>query len=222
MAAVTLVCTSHSERGNSNEDALLRILCSLDPDVIFLELRSFDAAALAMQMPEARAARRYATLRPSEQLAVDEFDIPASFRGDVDALFDYVEENSDEFIALVQQRDFAASLGFEAMNSADFEELAEKCDRAMERAVVLSRSKELMSRHANWTSLLRRREESMLSNIYRFCRSRPDSRGAFLVGAAHISALLKSIEAHIAREPEVIEWEIWNRPGRFSGRTRSA
>ena len=73
----------------------------------------------------------------------------------MDAIFDDIEQNSDEFTALVQQRDMAASLGFETMNSNDFEVLVDKCDRAMERAATLSRSKELISRHATWTSFLR-------------------------------------------------------------------
>jgi hypothetical protein len=216
VAAITLVCTSHSERGASTEDALLGILHKLEPEVVFLEVRASDLAALATRMLEARAVQRYSKFRQVEAVAVDEFEMPASFRSDMDSVLDYVEQTGDEFNALVKQRDGTALLGFEAMNSSDFEAIVEKCERSMELSIALSRNRELVSRHAAWTSLLRQREDSMLSNIYRFCRSRPHVRGAFLVGAAHLTALTKEIEVRVAREPEAVQWEVWSRPGRFS------
>lgn len=218
MAAITLVCTSHSERGASTEDALLGILHKLEPEIVFLEVRSSDLAAFATRMLEARAVQRYSKSRRVEALAVDEFQMPASFRSNMDSMFAYVEQNSDEYNALAEQRDSTALLGFEAMNSSEFEALVEKCERSMERSIALSRSNELMSQYSAWTSLLRQREDSMLSNIYRFCRSRPQTHGAFLVGAAHLSSLSKEIEVRVARDLEAVAWEVWSRPGRFSRR----
>jgi hypothetical protein len=218
MAAVTLVCTTHNERGACTEDALLSILRGLDPDVIFLEMREADLHASTLHTLEARAVRTYAKFRSAMEVAVDDFEIPTSFRHDLDSMFEYIERNSDEFNTLVMQREMAASRGFEALNSADFELLAAHCDEAMERALGRSRSTELVRRYATWTSLLRQREDSMLTNIYSHCRTNPNTRGAFMVGAAHLSSLARGIEERHAREPSVIQWKLWSRPERFRGR----
>lgn len=218
MAAITLVCTCHKERGSCTEDALLDILRNLDPDVAFLEVRASDFDAYATHMLEARAVQRYSKLRRVESVPVDEFEIPASFRSDMDAIFAYVEQHSDEFNALADQRDMAATQGFEAMSGGNFEAIVEKCESSMKRSILLSCNEALIARHAAWTSSLRQREDSMLSNIYNFCRRSPQSRGVFLVGAAHLSSLVRGIEDRVAQEPEIVRWAVWSRPGRFSRR----
>lgn len=218
MAAITLVCTCHNERGACTEDALLGILRDLDPDVVFLEARASDLDAFATQWLEARAIQRYSQRRRVEAVPVDDFKMPASFRSDTDAVFDYVEQHSVEFNALEDERDMAAALGFEAMNDGDFEAVVEKCESSMERSILLSSNEELVTRHATWTSFVRQREDSMLSNIYDFCRTSPHLRGAFLVGAAHLSSLVRGIEGRSAQELELIRWELWSRPSRFSRR----
>lgn len=149
---------------------------------------------------------------------MDDFKIPASFRSDMNAVFDYVEQHSVEFNALVEERDMAAALGFEALNSGDFEAVVEKCESSMKRSILLSSNVELLTRHATWTSFHRQREDSMLSNIYDFCRRSPQLHGAFLVGAAHLSSLVRGIEGRAAQELELVRWELWRRPGRFSCR----
>lgn len=215
MATVTIVCTSHHERGACTEDALLVIVRGLDPDVVFLEMRPSDVPDVAPYTLEGRAVSRYAAVRRCRRVAVDDFAMPPSFHGDTEALFDYVEQSSDEFVLCLQQRDSVASFGFEAINSRGFEELADNCDRAMEGAVRQSRNQGLIRRHDNWISLLRRRDDAMVSGIYEFGRVNADARGVFLVGAAHLSSLVKRIEARIEQEPNVIRWDIWSRPGRF-------
>lgn len=218
MAAITLVCTCHNERGACTEDALLGILRDLGPDVVFLEARACDLDRCATQWLEARAVQRYSQLRYVEAVPVDDFKMPASFRNDMDAVFDYVEHHSVEFNALEDERDMVAALGFEGMNSGDFEAIVEKCESSMKRSILLSSNEELITRLATWTSLLRQREDSMLSNIYRFCQRSPHLRGVFLVGAAHLSSLVRRIESRAAQEPELIQWEIWSRQSRFGRR----
>jgi hypothetical protein len=218
LAAITLVCTCHNERGACTEDALLGILRDLDPDVVFLEARASDLDAFATQWLEVRAIQRYSQLRRVEAVPVDDFKMPASLRSDMDAVFNYVERHSVEFSALEDERDMAAALGFEAMNGGEFEAVVEKCESSMKRSVLLSNNKELITRHATWTSFLRQREDTMLANIYDYCRRSPHLRCAFLVGAAHLSSLVRGIEGRAAQEVELVRWELWSRPGRFSHR----
>ena len=215
MAAITLVCTCHNERGACTEDALLGILRDLEPDVVFLEARASDLDTCATQWLETRAVQRYSQFRRVESVPVDDFKIPASLRSDMDAVFDYVEQHSVEFNALQDERDIAAARGFEGMNGGDFEALVEKCENSMKRSILQSSNEKLITRLATWTSFIRQREDSMLSNIYDFCRKSPHLHGAFLVGAAHLSSLVLGIEGRAAQDPELVQWEIWSRPSRF-------
>jgi hypothetical protein len=197
---------------------LVKVLHELDPEAIFLEQRAADLEALTMRSPEVLAAKTYASLRRSEIVAVDEFQIPHSLFSDMNGLIDFVESTSDEYRGYVAQRDEMAARGLEAINSWVFEDLVEKCDGAMERAVVRSRDDALLSVHAKWIALLRSRDDAMVSNIYHFCRQGPESRGVFLVGAAHLPSLITRIESHVALEPAVATWELWNRQGGFNNR----
>ena len=216
MAAVTVVCTVHRERGACNEEALLKILLEVDADVVFLELRASDLPAFGNQMLEARAARAYAAQRTSELVCVDAFEMPSELRRDADALFDYVERASGEFVSLVQQMDVAPLRGYAAINCAEFEEVVRKHEDAMTAAARSSRSPVVMGWYARWMSQLRQRESAMVSNIYSFCESRPKCRGVFLIGVAHLSSLVQCIEASIHGYTQTIQWEVWNIPGRFA------
>jgi len=216
MAAVTLIGTVHNERGACTVDALHKILRTLGPTVAFLEIRASDLAIYATQMLEARAVQSYSMHGQVEAIAMDDFQFPTSFRSEMDFTFAYVEQRSEEYNELVEKRESTASLGFEALNGADFEALVEKCENCMEACIAGSNDKEFIRRYAAWTTFLRQREESMLSNIYDFCRKQPDTRGVFLVGAAHLSSLTKGVLKRIAKEPEAVSWEVWNNPNRLS------
>jgi hypothetical protein len=218
MAAVTLVCTGHHEHGATTVDALLDILRSLEPAVIFLEVRAADLAAYSTQMLETRAVHKYSALSRVESVPVDDFELPASFRRDTESLFDYVDERSDEYNRLEEQRERAAFLGFDAMNSEEFESLIAKCEECMKSCIEASGDDQLVARYSSWTGHLRRREQSMLANIYDFCRQRPETRAVFLVGAAHLSSLVEGIRERTSQEPEIASWEVWNRPARLSQR----
>jgi hypothetical protein len=218
MAKVTLICSVHQERGACTVDAMHNILRDVGPAVVFLELRASDLALYEKQLLETRAIHLYSIHSSVETVAVDDFLLPVSLRSEMDSIFSYVEQRSEEFNQLEEQRDSASCFGFEAINSSEFETIVERGERCTEVCIAASGSQELVRWHANWTALHRQREESMLLNIYDFCRKCPDTRGVFLVGAAHLSSLAKGIQKRTAQEPGVVLWEIWNRPGRLSQR----
>ena len=215
MAQVLLLCTVHQPRGAYTEKALLEVLQEQSPDVIFLEWRSSDPKATRMRTVEGSAARQYAERTKAIIVGVDDFEPPPSFRDDTDAVFDYVENTSEDFIRLAAQREEMASQGIRAINSEPFESLLQQSERAIEFAIQESGLEEAKLRHAAWNASLRSREGAMVSKIYDFCRDRPGIRAVLLVGAAHLPGLVTCIERRISLEPAVAKWGLWNRGRRL-------
>lgn len=224
MGKITLVCTVHNKRGSCSENELVGILESVDPDVIFEEIRpsDFDSYYACLYTLETQAVTRYVKARATtRQVPVDNFDDivdPGSLRRDIDILFDYAESNSIEYRALIAERDWKTDqLGFRYLNSPEFEELSKRSRELLENIIARSDSDGLKNILSTWNGQLQRRENSMLENIYAFCRTIPFKKGVFLVGAEHISPLIEGIESRIKREANLVSWNIWSRPRQVQG-----
>ena len=220
MGRITLVCTVHRERGLCNEDELRRILYAIGPDVIFEEIRQSDFDSHyrdeSRHTLEMRAVLRYLKVRPARQVPVDNFVIPgdpAGLRRDIDIVFDYAESNSIEYLALVAERNQKTfHLGFRYLNSPEFEALSKKECELLEKSIALSARDDLKRGLSTWNDLLRRREASMVENIYGFCRRSEFREGVFLVGAEHIWSIADDIEKRMQTENNLVAWNIGKFP----------
>lgn len=215
MGRITLVCTTHSEMGLCDENELLRIFETLDPDVIFEEIRPNDHGWLyrdkSKHTLEMRTICTYLKVRSARQVPVDGFVIPEGFHGDIGILFDYVESRSADYCAAITKiNHMTFDLGFRYLNSQEFMALRKEADELFEKAIAISGNDHLKSLFSMWNEQLRRREGSMLENIYDFCRENSFTSGVFLVGAGHMSSIVKDIESRTKTEANLVEWHIWN------------
>lgn len=214
MGRITLVCTVHNERGLCSENELVRILETIGPDVIFEEIRpsDFDSFYASKHTLETRAVARYLKARTARQVPVDEYSVPENFRRDIDILFDYVESNDIGYRALIAERDWKTDqLGYRYLNSPEFEAISKRSRESLENTIALSGSDGLKKILSTWNGQLQRRENSMLENIYAFCRTSPFKEGVFLVGAEHVSSIMEGIENRIKRDANLVGWNIWSR-----------
>ena len=198
MGRITLVCTVHNERGLCNENELLRILEAIGPEVIFEEIRPSDFqsyyADKSKHTLEMRTVGRYLKRKTGRQVPVDDFVIPEGFRRDLDILFDYVESNNIEYSELIAERDQKTHhLGFRYLNSPEFKALSKNVCESFEKFIAKSGRDDLKKSLLTWNDMMRRRENSMLKNIYDFCRNSPFTEGMFLVGAGHMSSVCENI-----------------------------
>ena len=60
-----------------------------------------------------------------------------------------------------------------------------------------------------WRQVMQGREEAMVENIYRYCRENVFERGAFLVGAAHRSGIVKAIDEFSNADADLIAWKLY-------------
>lgn len=211
---ITLLCTQHREFGRCTEDELLRILESIDPDVIFEEIRPSDIDAhdqkRLSQTLEMRAVSRYQECRPVRRVPVDDYeDITQDFHAESTSMFEYVASNSREYRALLNvENQEIFHYGYLYLNSTEWEALNRKIETIMEQTVTQSGDADLQQFFSNWKDRVRNRTTSMVENIYAFARINPFTNGVFLVGAAHKSNVVAEITNRPPADAALVDWNI--------------
>lgn len=202
------MCTHHRENGLCNENNLMKILAAIDPDVIFEEARPSDSTL------ETQTINRYLKFRVARRVPVDDFGMPpANFRKDVDMMNDYVYVNNIECRELIADIDRkTCQFGYPYLNGPEFEAAIKKERELFEKTIAMSGNDGLMKIFLTWNDLIRRREDSMVDNVYDFCRKASFTKGVLLVGAGHKSSLVSKIEGRIKTEPNLIDWHIGTLP----------
>jgi len=212
---ITLVCTMHNENGLCSEHELLKILETIGPDVFFEEIRQSDFDSYyrdrSRSTLETRTVNRYLTVRSAQQVPVDDYVIPESFLRDMEVLSDYVESRSAEYRAVeAKLHQMAFDLGFRYLNSQESMSHRKYADKLFEDVIAMSGRDDLRKLLSTLNYQLRRREDSMLENIYDFCRNNPFMEAVFLVGAGHKSYIVENIENRMKAEANLVHWNIWN------------
>ena len=206
---LTLVCTEHRENGLCNEDGLMSILKAIDPDVIFEEARPSDSLSTL----EAKTIDRYLESRSARRVPIDSFVMPENFRRDAYIMEDYVNSKNIEYRELMTEiNQKIHQFGYPYLNGSEFEAASNKERELFEKTIAMSGDDTLVKTLMTWNDLIRKREDSMVENVYDFCRKSSFIEGVFLVGAAHKSSIVSNIEGRINAEPNLIHWNIGKLP----------
>lgn len=213
MVTITVVCTMHNDLGQCNADELLRILEILRPEVIFEEIRPSDLEARygdeSLHSLEMRAITKYLEGRSVTQVPVDDYIIPDDFGEAHLSLFKYAGTHSREYRELMQvEEEEISNFGFPYLNSQEWEALNKRVRELFEEVISQSGDDLLMQRLATWNDLIRKREVSMVEKIHAYARKNRFTKGVFIVGAAHKSAIVELINKHQQTGMAHIDWRI--------------
>jgi hypothetical protein len=210
MHKITLVCSLHRENGLCNAGELLRLLRSIDPDVIFGEVPQSDIDFYNPRSLEGQAVANFRAFKSFQRVPVDRYDMPPSFRAATESVFDFVEQASQDYLRLQDERDNAAHLnGFAYLNSAAFAQVITRMSEIEVETINSSGNQYLGRGLATWRQVMRRREKVMVDNIYRYCQENVFDKGVFRVGAAHRSGILKAVEEFSSTDTDLIEWKLY-------------
>lgn len=192
---------------------LVNVLKAVDPEIIFEEIRPADHERFYREAPgqivEVDAIRDFSEVKGVKQVPVDDFEIPQGFKKSADAIFQYVESNSKEYLNILSRIDqLSYEYGYAFLSSLYHIELRNAADDLIEQLVSTSECDQLKKSLSGWYRQLRSREAIMLNNIYEYCRNNPVNEGLFLVGSGHLSYLAKLIEDRLEVEPSLIDWKI--------------
>ena len=208
-AKITMLCSLHQDNGLCNADELIKLLEEIRPDIIFGEVTKSAQYFYYPRSLEGRALARWMTLRACRPVRVDDYEMPTNFRELADSLFDYIENSSEEYQTLLEQRHHLIHFnGFTCLNSPAFAELIFflRMSEIEKEAIRDAKIPDLTRALASWRQIMAGRDRAMVENIYRYCRENEFSQGVFLVGAAHRRGVGEAIQTVASSESDSIAW----------------
>ncbi|MEO0684419.1 MAG: hypothetical protein AAFY76_05060 [Cyanobacteria bacterium J06649_11] len=209
MQKITFISTMHKNHGKCNADELCSILVKEDPEVIFLEaiettysnydrLR-FSSFGAYHEKLEIEAIQKYSHHASFKYIPALDNELPESFKKKYESLVinSQLKEMLDELTTLVGTR------GFEFLNS--------QLGMALHKRMRILESQVLNDNELNNDVNLGidTYENSMMQNIYAYCKANRFNKGVFMCGAAHRESLIEKIRNFNDKEELSIDWTIY-------------
>jgi hypothetical protein len=207
---ITLISTVHKEIGFCNSEELYKILVSINPDVIFLEAfensyskyhqMQFSQFGVYHERLEIKAIQTFSQTHTFEYVPVLDIGLSDEFEKKITIVSENKKYQSllDDYISL------ETNAGFEFLNS--------------EKSIVLQKEMRDLENclidnaifHQKVNESLDQYENSMLHNIYLFCKEKSFKKAVFMCGAAHRQTISQKIAEYEAKENLKLNWTFYN------------
>lgn len=207
---VTLISTIHKEYGNCNSFELLKIIENICPDVIFLEAFAnnyspYDQMMLSQfgiykERLELQAIQKYSQNHTFEYVPVLDIGLSDEFVTKIKI----VSENTDCQRLLDKYSSLEMDGGFQFLNSEKSITLQEEM-RELEDLIV---DDEIMRQKVN--ASINAYENSMLRNIYSFCKEKSFNTAIFMCGVAHRKSIIEKIKEYETNSEIKLNWTFHN------------
>lgn len=210
MCTITLVSTIHKEYGNCNSNELLKIIENICPDVIFLEALEdsyskydkmmFSQFGVYKERLELKAIQKYSQNHAFEYVPVLDITLSNEFEIKVEI----VSENKDFQKLLDNYYLLELKDGFQFLNSEKSillqEEMRELGNQIVDDKTLLQKVNVNLDAYEN----------SMLRNIYSFCKEKSFNTAIFMCGVAHRKSIIDKIKECKKNEDIKLNWIIYN------------
>jgi len=215
MHNITLVCTSHSERGKCNADELFKIIEQISPDMVFEELTPylydilynkgiFDESAPI----EFKCIRRYKQQHNIKNIPVD-IEVVSTLSNNVNQMLAMFEKYDIYKVLEIEQKKKIELEGFDFLNSDEFSDLVEK-QRTIERKIVEEINNSQLNRiYKSFNTDLDFRENFMLNTIYAYSKENNYDQAVFLIGAGHRSSIIRKVAEYQLKKKLKLNWTFY-------------
>lgn len=203
---IVLISTVHKEIGKCNSEVLYKIIESIKPDVIFLEelegnysqydRMKFSQFGVYKERLELKTIQAYSQNNTFDYVPVLDVGLSDEF----DTKVKIVSENKDYQRLLDDYTLLESDYGFEFLNSNKSIILQEEM-RQLENHIIDNENF-----HQQVNASIDEYENSMLRNIYSFCKEGKFNTAIFMCGAAHIKSIIEKINASESK----IHWTFYN------------
>lgn len=210
MYNITLISTVHKEIGKCNSEELYKILQSINPNVIFLEAFEnsyskyhqmlFSQFGVYQERLEIKAIQAYSQNHTFEYVPVLDIGLSDEFEKKITI----VSENKEYQRLLDNYISLETNGGFKFLNSERNIALQEEM-RELENCII---DNEIFHQKVN--ASLDEYENSMLRNIYLFCKEKSFKKAIFMCGAAHRKTISQKIVEYEAKENLKLNWIYYN------------
>jgi len=208
MQNITLISTVHKEIGKCNANELCEIIEKISPEVIFLEALEttysdyeksmFSSFGIYHKSLEISSIQRYGVNITFKYIPVLDSGLSDSFEKKYSIVCEKREMQN-----LIDNFDFlAAEHGFKFLNSVESIKLHDEM-RMLEKRLL---NESEISKVANED--IDAYENSMLRNIYSYCKTNKFNTAIFMCGVAHRKSILEKIESFKTYEEIDLNWKI--------------
>ncbi|MGE4290087.1 MAG: hypothetical protein AB7E36_15485 [Salinivirgaceae bacterium] len=209
MNTITFISTVHKEMGKCNADELCAILEEVRPEIVFLEALEntysnyeeiqFSSFGVYHKKLEIKAIQKYSHSSSFKYIPVLDNELSDSF----DKKYNLVCRNIQHQTMIDNFNSFACEQGFQFLNSTKSIILQEKM-RAFEEHLLHDNKL-----NTSFNEAIDAYENSMMRNIYSYCRDNQFDKAVFLCGVAHRHSIIKKIESFNSNEKIDINWVIY-------------
>lgn len=206
---ITLISTVHKENGKCNADELYKIIESINPNVIFLEAFEnnyskydqmlFSQFGVYKERLELKAIQLYSQNHTFDYVPVLDIGLSDNFQTKVKI----VSENKDCQRLLDNYNLLEIEGGFQFLNSEKSIELQEEM-RELENRIIDNEMRQKVK------ASIDAYENSMLRNIYLFCKKKSFNTAIFMCGAAHRKTITQKIMEYVTKENLNLNWKYYN------------
>jgi len=207
---VTLISTIHKEDGVCNSNELLKIIENICPDVIFLEALEdnyskydqfiFSQFGVYKERLELKTIQKYSQNHTFQYVPVLDIGLSDEFGKKIKI----VSENIDCQRLLDNYNLLEMDGGFQFLNSEKSIVLQEEM-RELENRIL---NNEIMRQKVN--ASIDAYENSMIRNIYSFCKEKSFNTAIFMCGVAHRKSIIEKIVEYEKNSEIKINWTFYN------------
>ena len=196
----------HKEIGKCNADELCIIIGKVSPDVVFLEAlgntysnyerKIFSSFGVHHQKLEIKAIQKYNNSSPIKYVPVLDSGLSELF----DNKYNLVCENTQFQKMLDHYNSLASEQGFQFLNSSESLRLQEKMRMYEYRLLKDNELNEAVNEDVDAY------ENSMMRNIYSYCRNNQFDKAIFMCGVAHRHSIIEKIGSFNSKEKMDFNW----------------
>lgn len=209
MHKITLISTMHEEIGKCNADELCDILERLNPEVIFLEAleetySNYDKMVSSSfgvyhKKLEIKAIQKYCENNSCKYIPVLDNGLADSF----ERKYKIVCQNREMQELLYNFYSLVSEHGFKFLNSVESVKHQEQM-RLLEKQFLINSELEL-----SFNIDIDEYENSMMRNIYSYCKDNRFTSAIFLCGVAHRKSIIEKIVKFNTLENVNINWVVY-------------
>ena len=209
MPNITLISTMHYKNGKCNANELYNILKKESPELVFLEALEntyseyekmmFSSFGVYHRKLEIEAIQKYSIDSSIKYVPVLDSELPDSF----EKKYEQISKNSQFQKMLNEFSTLAETNGFQFLNS--------------QLSITLHQNMRMFERHLlNYDDLnktvnaeIDAYENSMIQNIYSYCRSNRFEKAVFMCGSAHRQSIIEKIRNPNSKKEVDINWVVY-------------
>jgi pheromone shutdown protein TraB len=217
MYNITLIGTHHRELGKCNSDELYKIIESIRPDVIFVELspdlleKVFVGNHLTYEFLEVKFIKKYSESHNIRFIAVDIDPDQGLSMKDIESMFNTFKKYTVYKKIEDEQYNLLARDGFAFLNSKRNMNLFEEKKITERNLIEFMMNKNQLLRIWNYFyEEQENRDSEMLRNIYNYSKLNRYETAIFIIGAGHRKSLMQKIQEYEGKEEVKLNWIFYN------------